>query len=466
MDTASSTIWAPGARNSAVCAWRRRARHRHCARVHRRHCSIERVSKFRLARASYADAAATVTFSYGLDDLVFAEVFALPARRIRRRARARSTDCSRCWARRRRQLLQGGGATPFEIEPPLPPAAAALLDAVLTQGLGEFAYATISPRPPPVLPRADSRPALRPPWPRAPASWCRSAEARTRRWRSRSSGARGSSWRCSRSATRPRSRARWRPRGCRACSRRARSTPADRAEPAGALNGHVPITAIVSCAALLTAALNGFDAVAMANERSASAGNMMWDGVEVNHQFSKGLRAERLLRAALAEAAPDVGLFSVLRPASELAIARAFARMERYHPAFTSCNAIFRIDPALRAARGAATAPSAASCSWRSRRSRRPSAARDLRRGPARRRAAVRGLCAADRDGRPQAVRVRGRGARRASRRSGCSRATRAGAGTRGAAAGGRGAAAVRRPTRRTPTRCSRSATDTRCRRR
>jgi UDP-N-acetyl-alpha-D-muramoyl-L-alanyl-L-glutamate epimerase len=118
---------------------------------------------------------------------------------------------------------------------------------------------------------------------------------------------------------------------------------------AGALNGHVPITAIVSCVALLTAALNGFDAIAMANERSASAGNLTWDGVEVNHQFSKGLGAERLLSAAIAELAPGLALFSVLRPASELAIARAFARMRPYHAAFTSCNAIFRLDPALRA---------------------------------------------------------------------------------------------------------------------
>jgi len=119
---------------------------------------------------------------------------------------------------------------------------------------------------------------------------------------------------------------------------------------AGAINGHVPITAIVACAALLTAALNGFDAVAMANERSASAGNVRWDGVEVNHQFSKGLRVERLLSAALAESAPGVRSFSVLRPASELAVARAFARMERYHAAFTSCNALFRSDPSRRAA--------------------------------------------------------------------------------------------------------------------
>jgi hypothetical protein len=118
---------------------------------------------------------------------------------------------------------------------------------------------------------------------------------------------------------------------------------------AGALNGHVPITAIVSCVALLTAALNGFDTVAMANERSASHGNVTWDGIEVNHQFSKGLRVERLLSAAVAEVASDMRIFSVLRPASELAIARAFARMDDYHGAFTSCNAIFRLDPSLRA---------------------------------------------------------------------------------------------------------------------
>jgi hypothetical protein len=119
---------------------------------------------------------------------------------------------------------------------------------------------------------------------------------------------------------------------------------------AGAINGHVPVTAIVSCIALLTAALHGLDAVAMANERSASSGNVVWDGVEINHQFSKSLRAERLLRAGLREIPGAPQLFSVVRPASELAIARAFARMERYHDAFTSCNAVFRIDPERRAA--------------------------------------------------------------------------------------------------------------------
>jgi hypothetical protein len=112
----------------------------------------------------------------------------------------------------------------------------------------------------------------------------------------------------------------------------------------GALNGHVPVTAIVSCAALLTAAARGYDAVAMANERSASAANVSWRGMEINHQFSKSLRAEELLRGAVAEVPGAPQIFSVLRPASELAIARAFAGLERYHAAFTSCNAVFRLD--------------------------------------------------------------------------------------------------------------------------
>jgi len=136
----------------------------------------------------------------------------------------------------------------------------------------------------------------------------------------------------------------------RLLARRALDPALARLNGLGALNGHVPVTAIVACTALLTATLNGFDAVAMANERSASAGNVIWDGVEINHQFSKGMVAERLLASAAAEQlSGGPRPFSVLRPASELAIARAFARMERYHGAFTSCNAIFRLDPQLRA---------------------------------------------------------------------------------------------------------------------
>jgi hypothetical protein len=110
----------------------------------------------------------------------------------------------------------------------------------------------------------------------------------------------------------------------------------------------VPVTAIVSCVALLVAALHRYDAVALANERSASAGNHEFDGIEVNHQYSKSARAERLLQAAVADVTPGIQIFSILRPASELVIARAFARLPQYHAAFTSCNRIFQLEQAKR----------------------------------------------------------------------------------------------------------------------
>ena len=387
-----------------------------------------------------------------------------------------STDCSRCCtgspasATSRRRSRRRSAARPARP----PPAAAALLEALYSEGLAELAYTNGLaglPRP------SGSRRAGRAPAPRAAyggpqtrrsaACSCRSAAARTRRWRSRSSGARAASSRCSRSATRRRSRARSRSPGCRICSSRRTLDPGLPAlNDAGALNGHVPITAIVSCVALLTAALHGFDAVAMANERSASAGNVSWDGVEVNHQFSKGLRAERLLSAAVAEVCGGLRLFSVLRPASELAIARAFARMERYHGAFTSCNAIFRIDPALRAASWCCDCPKCrfvflALAPFSEPEHLREIFGRDLLDDEQ----PVRGLRAAHRHRRAQAVRVRGRGAgepRRdppARERPALERASRA--------CGAWWPRCCRGipPTWATPTRCSRSATSTPCQR-
>jgi hypothetical protein len=123
------------------------------------------------------------------------------------------------------------------------------------------------------------------------------------------------------------------------------------ANAAGALNGHVPVTAVVTLIALATAVLHGLDEVVLANERSASQGNLEWHGIEVNHQWSKGLAFERALRDVLAhEVTPSVDVFSLLRGASELGIARAFAALPAYHHAFTSCNATFRLDERRRAA--------------------------------------------------------------------------------------------------------------------
>ena len=117
---------------------------------------------------------------------------------------------------------------------------------------------------------------------------------------------------------------------------------------AGALNGHVPISAIIAAATRLLATIGGFEAVISANEHSASFGNLRWRGLEVNHQWSKGVRFERAWQA---HSAPGPTYFSLLRPLSELAIGACLARHTRYFDHITSCNANFRIRPGAPPAR-------------------------------------------------------------------------------------------------------------------
>ena len=119
---------------------------------------------------------------------------------------------------------------------------------------------------------------------------------------------------------------------------------------AGALNGHVPITGILSAIALAAAILDGERAVAMSNEHSASAPNLVADGVAVNHQWSKSLEFEGLLARYLADhIATGLDYFSFLRPLSEIEIARRFSRHPQYFGTFRSCNAAFRQSAEARA---------------------------------------------------------------------------------------------------------------------
>ena len=112
----------------------------------------------------------------------------------------------------------------------------------------------------------------------------------------------------------------------------------------GALNGHVPITGILQLAAQVVALAGGFGAVVASNERSASSGNVVLEGVEINHQWSKGIDFERSLQAWSARhLVVGPAMFSLLRPFSELAIARELARHERWLPVVTSCNANFSL---------------------------------------------------------------------------------------------------------------------------
>ena len=66
----------------------------------------------------------------------------------------------------------------------------------------------------------------------------------------------------------------------------------------GFLNGHVPVTAVITAAAVVAAVLERRDAVVLSNERSASAPTLVADGHAVNHQWSKGDEFERGVRRA------------------------------------------------------------------------------------------------------------------------------------------------------------------------
>ena len=117
----------------------------------------------------------------------------------------------------------------------------------------------------------------------------------------------------------------------------------------GAWNGHIPVTAVNSAIMVLAAVLQGAGQVVFSNERSASYGSMIVsaDGTatrEVNHQWSKGWAFEAAFGDYVqAHIAADLAYYSLLRPLSELAVARQFARVSRYDAHFSSCNRNFHI---------------------------------------------------------------------------------------------------------------------------
>jgi len=117
----------------------------------------------------------------------------------------------------------------------------------------------------------------------------------------------------------------------------------------GFLNGHVPVTGIISAIGILAAVLDSRDAVVMSNEWSASIPTLEHEGKPVNHQYSKSASFEAAFRAVLAaspEGLPDY--FSALRDRTELWVGEEFARLAAYHGTFRSCNRAFHIDPARR----------------------------------------------------------------------------------------------------------------------
>jgi UDP-N-acetyl-alpha-D-muramoyl-L-alanyl-L-glutamate epimerase len=117
----------------------------------------------------------------------------------------------------------------------------------------------------------------------------------------------------------------------------------------GAWNGHIPVTAVNSAIMAFAALVLGVDQVVFSNERSASYGSLIVseDGrvtEEVNHQWSKGWAFESAFGQHLqSHVAAGLQYYSLLRPLSELAVARQFAKSDRYDGHFSSCNRNFHI---------------------------------------------------------------------------------------------------------------------------
>jgi len=105
----------------------------------------------------------------------------------------------------------------------------------------------------------------------------------------------------------------------------------------GFLNGHTPFSAVVAFNTYLCAYLLGKKNVALSNENSANESNVV--GENINHQYSKTIEFENDFRDyADRYLKGNVNYFSLLRPLSELQIAKLFSRYEKYHKVFKSCN--------------------------------------------------------------------------------------------------------------------------------
>ena len=105
----------------------------------------------------------------------------------------------------------------------------------------------------------------------------------------------------------------------------------------GFINGHTPFSSLLSFLCYFVAYLLSKKYVALSNESSANESNVL--GENVNHQYSKSYEfecdfedySEKYLKM-------PIKYFSFLRPLNELQIAKIFAKHEKYHSVFKSCN--------------------------------------------------------------------------------------------------------------------------------
>src|SRR3989344_5359762 len=109
-------------------------------------------------------------------------------------------------------------------------------------------------------------------------------------------------------------------------------------------NGHIPISVVYSSTALLASLLYGYDSIITSCEKSANYGNVEYLGEIINHQWSKSEEFEVMFCNYIKTyITPSVKYASLLRPYSELEIAKIFSKYPKYFKTFSSCNKNFTI---------------------------------------------------------------------------------------------------------------------------
>lgn len=110
----------------------------------------------------------------------------------------------------------------------------------------------------------------------------------------------------------------------------------------GELEPGFPSTSTIMFITTLVAALNGHRHIVLSNEQSAETGNTEYLGLEVNHQWSKSVESEMLVREYLARfVTPDIIPFSPLHQFTEIEMVRRFTAYPKYFHSFSSCNMNF-----------------------------------------------------------------------------------------------------------------------------
>ena len=115
----------------------------------------------------------------------------------------------------------------------------------------------------------------------------------------------------------------------------------------GARNGHIPISAILASVGAVVAVLSARRDIVVSNEHSANEPTLHYNGVAINHQYSKSQEFEADFQTQLQRTlGSHVRYYSLLRGLGELRIAELFGRnwFATYHHVFSSCNRAFTFD--------------------------------------------------------------------------------------------------------------------------